>query len=354
MRATTALLAALLAPALCLGEKTLPGYEWQEVADGVFLHQPVDPLAGPVDGNSVIIDSGDGVVVIDTHINPAAARATIAKIREALGKPVTHVVNTHWHDDHTNGNHAYRDAFPDTQVVAHQATLKKLEEEWQAMEDQRTEAYARVEPEQIIAAANALDDPEQAIGYRLYAAYVAALKPELPTMQLVYPDTVFEDSLVLGHGERRIELKWLGRGNTDGDIIAWLPNERILATGDMLVAPVPFAFDSPMTDWIDTLDRLAAIDATIIIPGHGPVQHDKGYLDAVRKLLRSTVNQVRIAQAAGVDYAGLADAVDLGDAKELFTQGNADRMYAWQSYFVAPGLKSAWAGLGYPLPEEAN
>ena len=152
MRATTALLAALLAPPLCLGEKTL--------------------------------------------------RATIAKIREALGKPVTHVVNTHWHDDHTNGNHAYRDAFPDTQVVAHQATLKKLEEEWQAMEDQRTEAYARVEPEQIIAAANALDDPEQAIGYRLYAAYVAALKPELPTMQLVYPDTVFEDSLVLGHGER--------------------------------------------------------------------------------------------------------------------------------------------------------
>lgn len=352
MRTTAALVAILLAPALCLGDETLPGYEWQEVARGVFLHQPADPLAGPVDGNSIIIDNGDGVVVIDTHINPAAARAAIAKVRDVLGKPVTHIVNTHWHDDHTNGNHAYRDAFPDAQIVAHRATLKSLREEWQALEDQRREAYASIEPEQLIAAADALDDPQQAMGYRLYAAYVAALEPELPTMQLVYPDTVFDDSLVLDHGERRIEFQWLGRGNTDGDIIAWLPDDRILVTGDLLVAPIPFAFDSPMTDWVESLDKLAAVDAAIIIPGHGPVQRDSEYLDAVRDLLRTTVDEVRDARSNGADYAGLAEAVDLGEMEAQFTQGDADREFAWQSYFITPGLDSAWVALGYPLPEE--
>ena len=138
--------------------------------------------------------------------------------------------------------------------------------------------------------------------------YVAALKPELASLQPVYPDTVFDDRLVFESGNRRIVVEWLGRGNTDGDIVVWLPDDEMLITGDLLVAPVPFAFDSPMTDWIDTLQRLSEKGATTIVPGHGPVQLDSNFLENVLALLRRTVEAVRSAHDDGTAFADLAEA----------------------------------------------
>jgi len=91
-------------------------------------------------------------------------------------------------------------------------------------------------------------------------------------MQLVYPDLVFADRLEFERGERRIVLQWMGRGNTDGDVIVWLPEDDVQITGDLLVAPIPFAVGSPMVDWISTLGRLRKLGAGTIIPGHGAVQ----------------------------------------------------------------------------------
>lgn len=332
-------------------KRPFPGYQWLNVADGVFLHQPVDTLAGPVDGNSVIIDHGDGVVVIDTHINPAAARAAVQKINEVIGKPVTTVVNTHWHDDHANGNYVYRDAFPDARIVAHRETLAALRDNWEDMENGRRQGYASVDPDELLARADELEEPFRAWNFRVYAGYVAALKPELDALELEFPDMVFDDRFVIG-GERRIELRWLGPGNTKGDIVAWLPGDKILVTGDLLVAPVPFAFDSPMADWVTTLDRLAKFDADMIIPGHGPVQWDMRYLEQLTDLLKATLERVEAAHAAGTGYEALSETVDLDDFRRQFTGGDPERDHAWQAFFVAPGLKSAWTSLGYELPPE--
>jgi glyoxylase-like metal-dependent hydrolase (beta-lactamase superfamily II) len=335
-------------------ESVYPGYTWLDVGDGIYLHSQTDPLLGPVDGNSVVVIGDVGVMVIDTHINPAVARAVIAKIRLMTDVPVTHVVNTHWHDDHTNGNHEFRRAFPELKIVSHDFTLKSLREKWQPMEEQRRQAYATADISQIRAAAADLEpeDPLAAIGYRVYAGYVEALWPELAAMMLEYPDTVFSESQTVGLGGRDVELRFLGRGNTDGDVIAWLPREKLVITGDILVAPVPFAFDSPMTDWVDTLDAIEALGAATIIPGHGPVQHDVSYLRSVRGLLAETLAGVRDAREAGVGYAELEDAVDLAEQEARFTNGDAEQEFAWRSYYLNPGLKSAWVSLGYPLPDE--
>lgn len=330
-----------------------PGYAWLAVADGIYVHSQTDPLAGPVDGNSVVVVGDDGAMVVDTHINPAVTRAVIARIRSLVDVPVTHVVNTHWHDDHTNGNHEYRKAFPGLKIISHQSTLKSLHDEWEPMEEQRRAAYPLADVGQLRAAAAALEpeDPVTAVGYRVYAGYVEALRPELAAMTLEYPDTVLSDSLTVALGGRDVEVRWLGRGNTDGDVIVWLPREKVVITGDILVAPVPFAFDSPMTDWVGTLDAIEALGAVTIIPGHGPVQHDDRYLRSVRQLLVDTLNGVQHAREAGAGFADLEGAVDLTQQEARFTQGEADREFAWQSYYLGPGLKSAWVSLGYPVPE---
>lgn len=330
-----------------------PGYTWREIADGVYLHSQDDPLAGPVDGNSVVIVNERSVYVVDTHIDPAAARAVIGRIRDLTSNPVTHVINTHWHDDHTNGNAAYRDAFPDATFVAHRATLAALREGWAEMEAQRSAAYAKVSVDQLLAEAERLaaSEPERAIGYRVYAGYVAALKPELPNLDLVYPDTVFDEQLLLARDGRTVIVEWLGRGNTDGDALVWLPDERLLIAGDLVVAPVPFAFDAPMSDWLGTLRRLKAKDAKAIVPGHGAVLEGPAYLDDLMDLLNGTLAEVRRAHASGVAYADLAGAVDLDRYASRFAGADPERRYAWHAWFVGPGVKSAWADLGFAVPD---
>jgi glyoxylase-like metal-dependent hydrolase (beta-lactamase superfamily II) len=343
----------LLVPVV-YADEIYPGYEWHELGDSIYVHSRVDPLAGPVDGSSTVIVNSEDVFVVDTHINPAVARAVIEKIRKITDKPVTHVVNTHWHDDHTNGNHAYRQAFPDVKIVAHRATLASLREEWQPMEEERQANYKAIAGRDLLAAADAVeaDDPERAMGIRIYAGYRDALEPELPTMELVYPDLLFDDELVFERGERTIVISWLGRGNTEGDAVVWLPEEKVLITGDVLVAPIPYAFDSPMGDWIGTLGRMAELGAETIVPGHGAVQRDTRYLKQVARLLEATLSAVAEAKAAGVAYADLGEAVDLSELEGLFAGRDPMRGYAWRSYYLAPGLESAWTSLGYPAPEE--
>ena len=77
------LVAALLPVPVCglAPEEIYPGYTWASLGNGIFLHAQADPLAWPVDGNSVVIISDEGVLVVETHINPAVARAVIDKIR---------------------------------------------------------------------------------------------------------------------------------------------------------------------------------------------------------------------------------------------------------------------------------
>jgi len=350
---TIAAVALFLLASLASAEEIYPGYVWTDLGNGIYLHSQADPLAGPVDGNSTVIVNSEDVFVVDTHINPAVARAVISKIRMITDKPVTHIVNTHWHDDHTNGNHAYRQAFPGVEIVAHRATLKLLKEEWQEMEDQRRAAFESVRDRDLLAMADEIEgaDPNRAFDIRMFAAYRDALEAELPSMELVYPDLLFEERMTFERGDRTIVVQWMGRGNTDGDAQVWLPRDRVLITGDVLVSPIPFAFDSPMVEWVDTLSRIAEIDAETIIPGHGAVQSDKRYIEQVVALLETTLGAVRDAEAAEVGYEDLSAAIDLGEQEALFTGGDPLRAQAWRAFYREPGLKSAWVSLGYPVPE---
>jgi glyoxylase-like metal-dependent hydrolase (beta-lactamase superfamily II) len=116
---------------------------------------------------------------------------------------------------------------------------------------------------------------------------------EFPNFVPRLPDMTFEREINLNLGNRAVEIKFLGRANTPGDAVVFLPRERILITGDIVVHPVPYLCSGYPSEWTETLERLAALDPQTIIPGHGEVLHDLTYPRRVQKLLSDVVAEVR-------------------------------------------------------------
>jgi glyoxylase-like metal-dependent hydrolase (beta-lactamase superfamily II) len=124
-----------------------------------------------------------------------------------------------------------------------------------------------------------------------YQAEVGALKPALPTM-------AFERTMTLYRRDREIQLLYLGRAHTEGDVFVYLPKEKVVITGDAVIGWTPFMGDGYPEDWASTLDRLAELDWTHLIMGHGePAGRD--WLKTFRGYVHDMVQAVRTEAARG-------------------------------------------------------
>ena len=158
----------------------------------------------------------------------------------------------------------------------------------------------------------------------------------------IVPGTLtVSDRLVLHRGERSIEVRFLGRGNTPGDLVVHLLAERIVATGDLVVHPIPFAFFSHLGEWPDTLRSLRALDAETILPGHGEVMRDWSYADRLVELLESTWRQVEEAVASDLDLEATRAAVDLDPFLESFGGGASRETFRY--LYLDPAVEAAWS-----------
>jgi glyoxylase-like metal-dependent hydrolase (beta-lactamase superfamily II) len=334
-----------------------PKFETTRLADGVYAFVFDNPLGPAVDGTAVAIINDDDVVVVDTQNTPWASRAVLAEIRKLTTKPVRYVINTHWHGDHWQGNEVYRDAFPGVEFVAHPNTLADI----------RTQAMPQFDSTRLVVIPQMLRDFEgrYAAGRRrdgtnynaadsAYARELISLlrwlAPAVRDIRDVPPTLTVADSLVLHRGRRTIAIRYLGRGNTRGDLTVWLPEERVLVTGDLLVNPVPYGIGSYLGDWVRTLGALRALPARVIVPGHGAIQRDHAYLELVVALLESTLAQARAAVARGADLEATRRLVNLDSLRQRFTGGDAARARAFDAYFVQPAVERAWREARGELP----
>src|SRR5690606_36284704 len=121
----------------------------------------------------------------------------------------------------------------------------------------------------------------------------------------------FSDRLTLHRGERAIEILWFGHANTEGDAVIWLPRERIVAAGDILVMPTPYGFGSFPAEWGGVLRDIAALDYEILVPGHGDVQYDTTHLEALADMMDHIAHAAAAAVAEGAeDAAAVRAAID--------------------------------------------
>jgi glyoxylase-like metal-dependent hydrolase (beta-lactamase superfamily II) len=349
--------ACALAPALAAGQEPVAkdaGARMQRVAEGVYAILHDDATDAWPHGNTGVVVGDEGVLVVDSCYLPSRAKADIALIRSVTDKPVRYLVFTHWHFDHNNGTVAYRDAFPGLTIVSERETqrfidvngtwwprmstapgssrradLGKLEEQLKSGKDAEGRALSE----------EARSKVEKAVGQR------KAELDELASLRVVPPNFVFDREITLSLGRRRVQLHDWGRANSPHDVTIYLPDERVLFTGDILVqAPRPYFGSSWPVPWIEVLRQLEAVPIAAMVPGHGPVLHDHGYTRQVRELLEAATSRVEAKVREGLTLEQVQDAVDLQDLRKGVWDSDPASRDEWK-VVIKTLVERAWRGV---------
>lgn len=323
------------------------GFDVQKLADGVYAAVRTDPPGLMVDANCVFIVNDADVVVVDA---PEASAELIAALRRITAKPVSYLVNTHWHDDHVIGNAAWRAAYPGIRFIGHASLRTYLPgtgaKNRQQMISGAPQFAARMQA-QMDHGKNLDGEPisdEERTSYASDIRLVKHYMEVVPGAPTVLPDIDVSDELVLTRGSRRIEVRHLGSGHTLADLVVWLPRERIAATGDLVVWPIPLVGgeQSHVRDWPRTLDALLALKPALFIPGHGPVMRSPEYPRALRALFASIDREVAAAVAGGATLEETRKQVHLAAFAKQFAGDSKVRRFAFGMYVAGPAVESAY------------
>jgi cyclase len=285
------------------------------VADGVY-----GAIGKPgVFSNAAVIVNRDDVVVVDTHLRPSWARDLIGEIRKRTDRPVRYVVNTHWHPDHIQGNQAYINVFgPTVEYLAqHSAREDMIHKAIPSIQEDLRDLPGEIaKGEKSLAESkdekgNALSTEARA-GLERQLADQKSYLEELKKIQITLPTITFERSLYVHKpGGRMIQILYFGKGHTRGDVVVFLPKEKVVVTGDLLTSGIPFMRDAYPSHWVGTLESIAKLDWDFAIPGHGDVQKGKTQIANLIAYMKDLVAQVKDAVAKGKTLEETRKSVDL-------------------------------------------
>jgi cyclase len=203
----------------------------ENLAPDIYFHE--GDIAGKGHCNNGWVVFEDYVLVIDANF-PSGAREIIPKIKQITQKPVRFAFDTHHHGDHAYGNQVWVDqgATP----VAHTGVVEEMK---------------KYEPGRWNDSAKSRQD--------------------MQNTKLKYPSVLFPKEMYFDDGKHRVELHHFGVAHTHGDGFAWLPQERILFTGDACVnGPYNYVGDGSITEWVNTLEEAKKLKPLRVCPGHGP------------------------------------------------------------------------------------
>jgi cyclase len=238
-------------------------FRLERLTDGVYA-AIVTPGTGAW-GNAGIVDVGDATLIVDTFLTPGAARDLRTAAEALTGRPVSYVVNTHYHMDHIQGNQVFDGAL----IIATERTRELI-----AGRGAQLVEYARAHPEYPESFTGQIEreqDPTRREDLMRTQGEYRAMDAALPELELRLPEITFEDRLTL-HGKARLaEMLTYGGGHTTSDAFVYLPDARVVFMGDLLSVRSHPSFYGDPHEWIRILTRIEALDFDIAVPGHGPV-----------------------------------------------------------------------------------
>lgn len=287
-------------------------FRFNKVKDGIYHAIGTGALA--VVGNSSIIVNDNDVIVVDDHVSPAAAWVLLDELKEITNKPVTTVINTHFHFDHAHGNQIFE---PGVQIIGHEFTRRMLVSNSSGMPLYQN--YVTGLPSQI-------DTLKKRIASESDAAARAKLQTQLRVtennlasqkeLKPTPPNVTLTTQMTFYRGGREIQIRFLGRGHTAGDVVVYLPNEKLVMTGDFLTSGLSNMSDSYPEEWAASLDALKKLDFDTVLPGHGEAFTDKAKIDYFQAYLRDVWIDVSRLKQQGVSAEEAAKRADMTKHKD--------------------------------------
>lgn len=278
-------------------------FQLKEVASGVFAAICV-PDSGSL-GNASIVDLGDATLVVDTTINLQAAKDLRTAAEWLTGRPVTYVLNTHWHSDHTYGNQVFA---PEARFFS---TVKTREIMTGLLADRYKEHLTKVDEMHA-----SLDEYEHGLESEQDQKIAEQLRWEiksdreylrtLPEARLTAADVTFEDEMQLHGSKRSVRLITYGGGHTQSDAFVYFPEEKLAIIGDLVLSGyhLTMSHANPW-EWLKILDRIEELGIETIVPGHG----DVCTIETLRGAREYLQYMIGLAAELGPDDASVESAV---------------------------------------------
>lgn len=305
-------------------------FDIQKVTDGVYC-----ALAHPAaitNCNAAIFINSQYVVVVDAHSKPSAAASLIAQIKkEVTNKPVRYLVNTHFHYDHTQGDAAYKAGGGKVEIIASETTKQLIVQNSRGrLKDSldgvpKMMAALRTRLEKASSQSDKAFFQEQIRQLDAYQVEMKNFTPELP-------DITFAQSHVIKDSAQDLHIAFHGRAHTAGDVAVFSPQNRVVATGDMISGFLPAMGDGYPREWPRTINSVASLAAQQMLPGHGVVQPNHDRMIQLRDYIEDLTLRVEAGKKAGKTVAELQKSITVSSLKTLQTNGYAN--------YIAENLKN--------------
>jgi glyoxylase-like metal-dependent hydrolase (beta-lactamase superfamily II) len=295
-----------------LWEKTNPPDERNRI------HLALATLLVRAHGKNILIDTGIGnkgdekfcdIYAVDRH---PPIEESLAKIGLAP-RDIDLVVNTHFHFDHAHGNQVFPE---DVEIIGHEFTREKLVtgaskngRSWDlfvgGLPGRITEMEAQLKAAQ--------DGSDQTKAAELRKSIEVSKQHQIATgaIEVTPPTTTLSERMTIFRGGREIRLLYFGRGHTGGDVVVYLPREKIVATGDLLTAGLSYMGDGYLEEWANTLEELKSLDFEVVLPGHGEAFREREKIDYFQAYLRDLSQKIAKMHADGVSAADAAARIDM-------------------------------------------
>lgn len=304
-----------------------------KLADGVYAC--INKMGGKAICNAGIINIGDGTVIFDTFLSPDAASEISELVKKLNLPPIKYVVNSHWHNDHIRGNQVFSKG---VDIIS----TKKTAELIKINEPQEIAAEKSYAPKQLAywdSLRNNFKGDHKDREYQtilMWQAYYTVLVESNEILKTRIPNVFVDKEKIIKGTKRNVKLMCYGKGHTESDLILYLPEEKIVFTGDLVFIKMhPYLADGYIEDWKNYLTAIEDLGIVKLVPGHGNIgdARDLGFMKEYLKMIEKQTQKM-------IDEGLSITATDSIDVPEPFSDWWFDNFFAMNLRFMYKKMNS--------------